>query len=104
MSFLRHAGIYRSDVVHKTLTTWGGDPPPDGRPLAPVAYDLDADTHDQHLRPCTNSLKRAFATGRLNRSGSSGPSPAIASASADNRSVPPKTLEAQRRGRPHRWE
>ena len=36
MSFPRHAGIYRSDVVHKTLTTWGGAPPPVGRPPAPV--------------------------------------------------------------------
>ncbi len=36
MSFPRHAGIYRSDVVPKTLTTWGGAPPPVGRPPAPV--------------------------------------------------------------------
>ncbi len=28
MSFLRHTGIYWSDVVRKTFTTWGGDPPP----------------------------------------------------------------------------
>jgi hypothetical protein len=32
MSFLRHAGIYRSDVARKTFTTWGGDPPPVGGP------------------------------------------------------------------------
>ena len=36
MSFLRHAGIYRSDVVQKTLTTWGREPPPVGRPRSPV--------------------------------------------------------------------
>jgi hypothetical protein len=33
MSFLRHAGIYRSDVDGET---WGGAPPPVGRPPAPV--------------------------------------------------------------------
>ena len=32
MSFLRHTGIYRSDMVNKTFTTWGGVPPPAGRP------------------------------------------------------------------------
>lgn len=33
MSFLRHAEIYRSDVGRET---WGGAPPPVGRPPAPV--------------------------------------------------------------------
>src|SRR5580704_3446306 len=36
MSFLRHDGIYRSDVAAETATTWGRVPPPVGRPRAPV--------------------------------------------------------------------
>ena len=37
MRFLRHGGIYRSDVVQVKTKPWGGTvPPPDGRPRAQV--------------------------------------------------------------------
>ena len=36
MRFLRHDGIYRSDMVAKTIPTWGRVPPPVGRPRVPV--------------------------------------------------------------------
>lgn len=37
MRFLRHDGIYRSDVVRSKTKPWGGTvPPPDGRPRAQV--------------------------------------------------------------------
>src|ERR1700687_5500389 len=36
MRFLRHGGIYRSDVVSKTSKDWGRVPPPDGRPQGPA--------------------------------------------------------------------
>ena len=37
MRFLRHDGIYRSDVVQTKTKPWGGtEPPPDGRPRAQV--------------------------------------------------------------------
>ena len=36
MRFLRHDGIYRSDLVAKTIPTWGRVPPPVSRPRDPV--------------------------------------------------------------------
>ena len=56
MSFLRHAGIYRSDVVHKTITTWGGAPPPAGRPPAPVQG-----RDGRNYAPCSSSAMSSRA-------------------------------------------
>ena len=36
LRFLRHDGIFRSDVVAKTIPTWGRVPPLVGRPRDPV--------------------------------------------------------------------
>ena len=53
MSFLRHAGIYRSDVI---LKTWGGVPPPDGRPPAPVQG-----RDGRNYAPCSSSAMSSRA-------------------------------------------
>src|SRR5437016_4828062 len=75
MSFLRHAGIYRSDVVHKTLTTWGGVPPPDGRPPAPVKG-----RDGRNYAPCSSSAMSSRAGYSL--AGCSPAEPASASPTA----------------------
>jgi hypothetical protein len=75
MSFLRHAGIYRSDVVHKTITTWGGAPPPDGRPPAPVKG-----RDGRNYAPCSSSAMSSRAGYSL--AGCSPAEPASASPTA----------------------
>ena len=75
MSFLRHAGIYRSDVVHKTVTTWGGAPPPDGRPPAPVKG-----RDGRNYAPCSSSAMSSRAGYSL--AGCSPAEPASASPTA----------------------
>jgi hypothetical protein len=75
MSFLRHAGIYRSDVVHKTITTWGGAPPPDGRPPAPVQG-----RDGRNYAPCSSSAMSSRAGYSL--AGCSPAEPASASPTA----------------------
>jgi hypothetical protein len=56
MRFLRHGGIYRSDVVTKTSNDWGRLPPPAGRPRSP------AKGRDGRSAPCSSS---AMSSGRL---------------------------------------
>ena len=77
MSFLRHAGIYRSDVVHKTITTWGGAPPPDGRPPAPVKG-----RDGRNYAPCSSSAMSSRAGYSL--AGCSPAEPASASPTASS--------------------
>jgi hypothetical protein len=55
--FLRHDGIYRSDVVVKTPKTRGWAPPPAGRPRAPVQG-----RYGRNYAPCSSS---AMSSGRL---------------------------------------
>ncbi len=57
MRFFRHHGIYRSDVVNKTIKTWGGVPPPVGRPRAPV--------QGRDGRNCAPFSSSAMSSGRL---------------------------------------
>src|SRR6202041_3435922 len=75
MSFLRHAGIYRSDVVHKTIKTWGGAPPPAGRPPAPVKG-----RDGRNYAPCSSSAMSSRAGYSL--AGCSPAEPASASPTA----------------------
>ena len=75
MSFLRHAGIYRSDVVHKTITTWGGAPPPEGRPPAPFQG-----RDGRNYAPCSSSAMSSRAGYSL--AGCSPAEPASASPTA----------------------
>jgi hypothetical protein len=77
MSFLRHAGIYRSDVVHKTITTWGGVPPPVGRPPAPVPG-----RDGRNYAPCSSSAMSSRAGYSL--AGCSPAEPASASPTASS--------------------
>ena len=77
MSFLRHAGIYRSDVVHKTITTWGGAPPPVGRPPAPVKG-----RDGRSYAPCSSSAMSSRAGYSL--AGCSSAEPASASPTASS--------------------
>src|SRR5579862_1780989 len=77
MSFLRHAGIYRSDVVHKTVTTWGGAPPPVGRPPAPVKG-----RDGRSYAPCSSSAMSSRAGYSL--AGCSPAEPASASPTASS--------------------
>ena len=77
MSFLRHAGIYRSDVVHETITTWGGAPPPDGRPPAPVKG-----RDGRNYAPCSSSAMSSRAGYSL--AGRSPAEPASASPTASS--------------------
>jgi len=77
MSFLRHAGIYRSDVVHKTITTWGGVPPPAGRPPAPVQG-----RDGRNYAPCSSSAMSSRAGYSL--AGCSPAEPASASPTASS--------------------
>jgi len=56
MRFLRHDGIYRSDVLANTKT-WGRVPPPVGRPRAPVKG-----RDGRNCAPCSSS---AMSSGRL---------------------------------------
>jgi hypothetical protein len=77
MSFLRHAGIYRSDVILKTITTWGGAPPPDGRPPAPVQG-----RDGRNYAPCSSSAMSSRAGYSL--AGCSPAEPASASPTASS--------------------
>ena len=77
MSFLRHAGIYRSDVVNKTITTWGGTPPPDDRPPAPVKG-----RDGRNYAPCSSSAMSSRAGYSL--AGCSPAEPASASPTASS--------------------
>jgi hypothetical protein len=57
MRFLRHDGIYRSDVVQTKTKPWGGtEPPPDGRPRA------QAKERAGRITPFSSS---AMSSGRL---------------------------------------
>jgi hypothetical protein len=59
LRFLRHGGIYRSDVAIKTMVTWGGAPPPVGRPPIPVKG-----RDGRNCAPCS-SASSAMSSGRL---------------------------------------
>ena len=109
MSFLRHAGIYRSDVVHKTITTWGGVPPPAGRPPAPVQG-----RDGRNYAPCSSSAMSSRAGYSL--AGCSPAEPASASPTASimgwgitagNELSANGNLSlisvSQPKGSPHRW-
>ena len=75
MSFLRHAGIYRSDVALQTSKTWGGVPPPVGRPPAPVQG-----RDGKKYAPCSSSAMSSRAGYSL--AGCSPAEPASASPTA----------------------
>ena len=59
MRFLRHDGIYRSDVFTKTAKTWGRVPPPVGRPRVPV------NGRDGRNYAPRSSASSAMSSGRL---------------------------------------
>jgi hypothetical protein len=59
LRFFRHGGIYRSDVAQKTMVTWGGAPPPVGRPPAAVKG-----RDGRNYAPCS-SASSAMSSGRL---------------------------------------
>jgi hypothetical protein len=59
LRFLRHGGIYRSDVVTKTRVTRGGAPPLVGRPPIPVKG-----RDGRNCAPCS-SASSAMSSGRL---------------------------------------
>jgi hypothetical protein len=77
MSFLRHAGIYRSDVVNQALKTWSGAPPPVGRPPAPVKG-----RDGRNYAPCSSSAMSSRAGYSL--AGCSPAEPASASPAASS--------------------
>ncbi len=77
MSFLRHAGIYRSDAVYKIITTWSWVPPPDGRPPAPVQG-----RDGRNYAPCSSSAMSSRAGYSL--AGCSPAEPASASPTASS--------------------
>lgn len=63
MRFLRHGGIYRSDVVQTKTKPWGGAvPPPDGRPRGQVKERAGRSTH---FSSSAMSSGRLFLNGLL---------------------------------------
>ena len=78
-AFFRHGGIFRSDVVSqtKTIQTWGGVPPPVGRPPAPVKG-----RDGRNYAPCSSSAMSSRAGYSL--AGCSPAEPASASPTASS--------------------